>query len=67
MRSVAAALERRREAADGGTPPRLTRFNVQSGVRDIRYDVDRARRELGWESFVDLDEALRRTLLPRDG
>lgn len=67
MRSVAAALERRWEAADRGTPPRLTRFNVQSGVRDIRYDVDKARRELGWEPFVALDEGLRRTLLPRDG
>jgi len=53
--------KQRRSGADG--PPRLSRFQVASATRDIRYDVTKARRELGWTGEVEIEEGLRRSLL----
>jgi nucleoside-diphosphate-sugar epimerase len=59
---VAGVLESRRERAQAEVPPRLSRFQVRSATRDVRYDVGKARGELGWEPAVPLGEALRRTV-----
>jgi nucleoside-diphosphate-sugar epimerase/predicted dehydrogenase len=58
---LAAVLEHRRARVRASVPPRLSRANIASMTRDIRYDVSRARRELGWTSQVTLQEGLRRT------
>jgi 2-alkyl-3-oxoalkanoate reductase len=58
---LARMLERKRERAEAKTPPRLSRFQIASATRDVVYDAGKARRELGWEPGVGLDEGLRRT------
>ena len=58
---LARMLERKREQAEVQTPPRLSRFQIASATRDVVYDAGKARRELGWEPQVSLDEGLRRT------
>ena len=62
LAGVAGILESRYERAGSETPPRLSRFQVASATRDVRYDARKARRELGWEPAVTFDEALRRTI-----
>jgi 2-alkyl-3-oxoalkanoate reductase len=58
---IAEILERRHEKTQADSPPRLSRFQIASATRDVRYDVGKARRELGWVSAVSLDEGLERT------
>ncbi len=47
-------------------PPRLTRYVVNSAIRDMRYDTSKAQKELGWQPAVSVEEGLRRTLAPRE-
>jgi nucleoside-diphosphate-sugar epimerase len=61
---LARALERRREEAGAEIPPQLSQFQIEQRVRDLRYDVSKARTELGWTPAVTLDEGLRRALSP---
>jgi nucleoside-diphosphate-sugar epimerase len=58
-------LESRAERADADTPPRVSRFQIASATRDMRYDTAKARTRLGWEPAVSLDEGLRRTFPAR--
>jgi len=43
-------------------PPLLTRYRVLVASRDCYFHPGRARRELGYEPVVDLDEGIRRTV-----
>lgn len=61
LASVARVLEHRRDRRGADSPPRLSRFQIASATRDLRYDVAKARRELGWTSWVSLEEGVRRT------
>ncbi len=61
MRLLAAALERRYDRAGAEVPPKLSRFQIATATRDLRYDTDKARRELGWAPEITLEEGLRRT------
>jgi nucleoside-diphosphate-sugar epimerase len=65
LAGLAGILETRYERAGSETSPRLTRFQVGSATRDVRYDTAKARRELGWEPGVTLDEGLRRSVSRR--
>ncbi len=47
-------------------PPRLTRYVVNSAIRDIRYDTSKAQKELGWQPVVSIEEGLRRTVAPSE-
>jgi nucleoside-diphosphate-sugar epimerase len=47
-------------------PPRLTRYVVNSAIRDIRYDTSKAQKELGWQPTVSIEEGLRRTVVPSE-
>lgn len=60
LSGVAGLLEKR--AAGAAKPPKLSRFVVQSAARNIRYDTNKARQQLGWQPEIALDEGLRRTL-----
>ena len=64
LNALARVLERRREEAGAEIPPQLSRFQIEQRVRDLRYDVSKARAELGWRPRVSLDEGLRRSLAP---
>ncbi|MEJ7824179.1 MAG: NAD-dependent epimerase/dehydratase family protein [Solirubrobacteraceae bacterium] len=59
--ALAGRLEARCERDGGDGTPRISRFQLASATRDVRYDAGKARRELGWEPAVDRGEALRRT------
>jgi nucleoside-diphosphate-sugar epimerase len=43
-------------------PPNLSRYTIDSACRSLRYDTEKARRQLGWQPEVSLDEGLRRAL-----
>ncbi len=43
-------------------PPHISRYAVALVGRSTRYSVARARKELGWEPKVGIEEGLRRTL-----
>jgi dihydroflavonol-4-reductase len=45
-----------------GRAPLLTRYRVMVASRDSYFDPARARRELGYEPVVDLEEGIRRTV-----
>ena len=54
-------LERRAAASGTEVPPRLTGFVVRSATRDVSYDTQKARSQLGWEPSTSLDAELRRS------
>lgn len=58
----AAALVMERLAALTGREPLLTRYTVAILARTQTYDISAARRELGYEPVVPLEEGIRRTL-----
>jgi predicted dehydrogenase/nucleoside-diphosphate-sugar epimerase len=60
--TAAALLELKSRIAGAKTSPGLSRFAIQSACRDIRYDTARARKELGWQPTVSLEEGLCRTV-----
>jgi nucleoside-diphosphate-sugar epimerase/predicted dehydrogenase len=62
LMAAAGWLERRSERADSEVPPKLSRFQLDQQARDVRYDAGKARRELGWEPEVSLEEGMRRAL-----
>jgi predicted dehydrogenase/nucleoside-diphosphate-sugar epimerase len=59
FRGLAWFLEQRHAGRKSEGPPPLTTFHVDSAVRDLRYDTGKARRELGWNPEVGLEEGLR--------
>ncbi len=60
LTGLARALELRRQQSRTTIPPRLSRFVVSSAVCDLRYSTAKARRELGWQPGVGLEDGLRR-------
>lgn len=44
-------------------PPLLTRYRISNGGRDYHFSVGKARKVLGYEPRVGLDEAVRRTVM----
>jgi len=47
-------LERRAAKSGTDVPPRLSTFVVRSATRDVAYDTEKARRELGWAPTTPL-------------
>jgi nucleoside-diphosphate-sugar epimerase len=39
----------------------LSRYRLISATKDVRYDTSRAKKQLGWQPNVSLQEGLRRT------
>ncbi len=62
LNTGARVLESRSKAKGAATPPKLSRYVIRSAARNIRYSTEKARKELGWEPAVGLEEGLRRTL-----
>ena len=46
----------------GQLPPVLTAYRARSMWRAVKYDNARAKRVLGWQPRITMDEALRRTV-----
>jgi len=59
---AASLLDLKSRVTRSETPPRLSGYVVRSACRNIRYDTTKARRELGWQAAVTLEEGLRRTV-----
>jgi nucleoside-diphosphate-sugar epimerase len=57
-------LEGKSAKGSTGSPPKLSRYVIASACRDLRYDTRKAREQLGWRSFVSLEEGLRKTFDP---
>ncbi len=60
--AMAAAALMEAKAAITGKEPLLTRYTVQILARTQTYDISAARRDLGYEPIVSLEEGIRRTL-----
>lgn len=60
--AMAAAAFMEAKAAITGKEPLLTRYTVQILARTQTYDISTARRDLGYEPLVSLEEGIRRTL-----
>ena len=45
---------------DVDTAPKLSRYVIRSAARDIVYDTQKARTQLGWQPAVSIEEGLRR-------
>jgi 2-alkyl-3-oxoalkanoate reductase len=60
--AMAAAALMEAKAAITGKEPLLTRYTVQILARTQTYDISAARRDLGYEPIVPLEEGIRRTL-----
>jgi nucleoside-diphosphate-sugar epimerase len=58
--AVAALLELAARAAHRAAPPPLTRYGVRLVASDCRYDIDKARRELGYRPLVGLRDGVAR-------
>lgn len=58
--AAAALLEWLARAARSATPPPLTRYGVRLVACDCRYDIGRARRELGYRPLVGLRDGVAR-------
>lgn len=50
FRLVASGLEFIHTVTLRKSPPKITRYIIDSSTRDIRYDCSRAEKELGWDS-----------------
>jgi nucleoside-diphosphate-sugar epimerase/predicted dehydrogenase len=44
------------------TPPKLSRYAIHSSFRNVRYSTEKARKQLNWQSGVDLETGLGYTL-----
>ena len=44
------------------TPPLLTRYRIMNGGRDYYFSIEKARRILGYEPRIPLEEAVKRTV-----
>jgi predicted dehydrogenase/nucleoside-diphosphate-sugar epimerase len=55
-------LELKSSLSRSEVPPKATRYVILSACVDIRYDTSKARRQLGWQPAVTLQEGLQRTL-----
>jgi 2-alkyl-3-oxoalkanoate reductase len=60
--ALAAATLMEARASITGKEPLLTRYTVQILARTQTYDISAARRDLGYEPIVPLEEGIRRTL-----
>lgn len=60
--ALARLLELKSRFQGTRVPPKLTRYVVNSAIRDIRYDTSKAQKDLGWQPAVSLEEGLRRTV-----
>jgi nucleoside-diphosphate-sugar epimerase len=60
--AMAAARLMEAKAAITGKEPLLTRYTVQILARTQTYDISAARRDLGYEPIVSLEEGMERTL-----
>ena len=49
LRALAAFLSGVHRLTHRKTPPKITRYVIDSATRDLRYDSGRATRELGWD------------------
>lgn len=58
--SIAACMESIFRLMKSEKPPVLTRFAVAALAGSRSYSIDKARRELGYEPSVDLDEGMRK-------
>ncbi|MGI5861114.1 MAG: NAD-dependent epimerase/dehydratase family protein [Myxococcales bacterium] len=57
--AIAGAMERIALARDSSRPPAITRYGVRLVSNDCRYDISRARRELGYKPIVSFREGIR--------
>lgn len=57
--ALAAAMERLAQARGDAKPPAVTRYGVRLISNDCRYDITRARRELGYEPVISFQEGIR--------
>jgi nucleoside-diphosphate-sugar epimerase len=62
LSAAAYGVERVYAARRGTQRPPLTRFGVAFTSRNVRYSIDKARRELGYTPQVPLREGVRRTV-----
>lgn len=60
LSAAAGFLESRKEKAGSETPPKLSKFVVNSASRDIAYDTTKIKQEIGWKPYVSLEEGIRR-------
>jgi len=56
---IAAAIEGLAHLARSGTPPSMTRYGVRLVACDCRYDIGKARRELGYRPVVSFRDGIR--------
>ncbi len=61
LSGIAGLLELRARLTASESPPKLSRFVLQSATRDIKYDSTKARKELGWQPEVRIEEGLERS------
>ena len=57
--AVASVMESAYRARKSKKPPVLTRFAVAALAGSRSYSIEKARRDLGYEPSVDLDEGMR--------
>ncbi len=60
--SIAGLLEGVYKIFRSKNPPLLTRYRISNGGTDYHFSIDKAKRILGYEPKVDLDEAIKRTV-----
>jgi 2-alkyl-3-oxoalkanoate reductase len=60
--SIAALMEGTYKLIGSKNPPLLTRYRISNGGTDYHFSIDKARRLLGYEPKVNLDEAIIRTV-----
>jgi UDP-glucose 4-epimerase len=62
LSGFARLLEWRSGSGSSRTTPKLSRFVISSACRNIRYDTQKSREQLGWQPAVTLEEGLQNSI-----